>query len=142
MQMRITFPGGSRIGAEFKGFQVVTDQPERNGGENSSPAPFDLFLTSIGTCAGFYVQRFMEQRQLSTEGVSLTLSTTKDHESGMITEIQLALGLPEDFPPRYRQAIVRAIDQCSVKKHIEHPPEFRTEVSIGRERGETAAAQA
>ena len=130
MEMQFTFPGGSRVDASFKDFVVSTDQPARNGGDNTAPSPFDYFLASIGTCAGFYAHKFLEQRQLSTAGLSLALRTTHDKESGMIREILLSLSLPADFPAKYRQAIVNAINQCSVKKHLEHPPEFRTEVAI------------
>ena len=64
MMMDITFPGGVRVDAHFNGFNVATDQPERNGGENKAPAPFDLFLASLGTCAGFFALRFCQKRNL------------------------------------------------------------------------------
>jgi putative redox protein len=32
----------------------------------SAPSPFDLFMLSIGTCAGYYVLTFLQQRGLST----------------------------------------------------------------------------
>ncbi|HCT72209.1 MAG TPA: osmotically inducible protein C, partial [Bacteroidales bacterium] len=48
--MKITFEGKKKVIAEFNGYRIVTDQPERAGGEGSAPAPFDLFLASLGTC--------------------------------------------------------------------------------------------
>jgi len=50
--MEIVFPGGKKVDALYKGFKIQTDQSERNGGEATAPVPFDLFLSSIGTCAG------------------------------------------------------------------------------------------
>ena len=134
MEMKITFPGGSQIEAGFKGFRVATDQPAHNGGKGTAPAPFDYFLASIGTCAGFYALKFLEQRKLSTKDLSLTLTTVREPESKMISEIILSVGLPADFPTKYERAIVKAINQCSVKKHLENPPVFRTDVSIGESR--------
>jgi ribosomal protein S12 methylthiotransferase accessory factor len=29
---------------------------------------------------------------------------------------------PPEFPEKYREAIVRAIDQCTVKRHLVEPP--------------------
>ena len=40
----------------------------------------------------------------------------------------LRLRLPEGFPERYRDGIVKAMELCAVKKNIEVPPEFRIEV--------------
>ena len=54
MSMKISFPGGLAIAAEIDGFNVLTDQPEQNGGEGTAPSPFDLFLASLGTCSGFF----------------------------------------------------------------------------------------
>ena len=129
MEMKIEFPGGAKIAAQYKGFTIATDQPERAGGSNSAPAPFDYFLASIGTCAGYYVARFIEQRGLRAEGLALTLSTTKDRERGLVSKVTLQLELPVGFPSKYEKAIVRAIDQCTVKRNILDPPEFETRVT-------------
>ncbi|MCK5331318.1 MAG: osmotically inducible protein OsmC, partial [Candidatus Marinimicrobia bacterium] len=62
MDMKITFPGGKKINAEYNGQIIKTDQAVASGGNGSAPEPFDLFLASIGTCAGIYVLGFCQQR--------------------------------------------------------------------------------
>ena len=64
MEMKITFPGGEKVNAEFNGRTIATDQPLAAGGEGSAPTPFDYFLASLGTCAGIYVLSFCQQRQI------------------------------------------------------------------------------
>jgi ribosomal protein S12 methylthiotransferase accessory factor len=32
--------------------------------------------------------------------------------------------VPPDFPEKYHKALIRAADQCAVKKHFETPPTF------------------
>ena len=98
MSMEITFPGGVAVTAHYKGFEIKTDQPEANGGENSAAAPFDLFLVSLGTCAGFYALRFCQQRELTTEGMQMTLDTERDPESKRLDHIAINLTLPAGFP--------------------------------------------
>jgi putative redox protein len=122
--MEITFPGGVQVNAQFKGFEVATDQPEANGGQNSAPAPFDFFLASLGTCAGFFALRFCQQRDLATTGLRLTLNSKRNHETKRLDRVEISLYLPEDFPEKYRSAIVRATDQCAVKKALIDPPEI------------------
>ncbi len=64
-EIRVTFPGGLRVDAEYKGRLIQTDQPVYQGGEGTAPAPFDLFLASIATCSGFYVLAFCQNRGIS-----------------------------------------------------------------------------
>ena len=42
--------------------------------------------------------------------------------------MSIDLKVPEGFPPKYRKAIIKAMDQCVVKKHILEPPEFEMSV--------------
>lgn len=48
--MEITFDGNKVVTAHFEGHVVKTDQSIEDGGENSAPSPFELFLASMGTC--------------------------------------------------------------------------------------------
>lgn len=122
--MEITFPGGVRVNAQHKGFEIATDQPEQNGGENSAPSPFDLFLVSLGTCAGFFALRFCQQRDLPTEGMRLSLAAEHNPETKRLDRVEITLNLPDGFPAKYRPAIIRATDQCAVKKALDDPPEI------------------
>lgn len=122
--MEITFPGGVLVNAQFKGFEIVTDQPERNGGQNTAPSPFDFFLASLGTCAGFFALRFCQQRELPTTGMRLELTSEHNADTKRLDRVEITLHLPDDFPEKYRSAIIRATDQCAVKKALLDPPEI------------------
>ena len=129
MEMTITFPGNLKVEAAYGGFTVETDQPVGGGGDGSAPAPFDLFLASLGTCAGIFMLAFMKQRGIDPAGSGIAMSTEADTEKGMIARIAFDLRLPDGFPVKYERAIVRAVDQCTVKRHIQDPPEFAVTTS-------------
>lgn len=124
MAMQISFPGGLAVSARIDNFEVLTDQPFVSGGENSAPSPYDFFLASIGTCAGFFALRFCQERDLSTEGLGLSLAIDRDPETRKLLKVIIDIQLPDGFPIKYRKAIVRATDQCSVKQAIQAQPEF------------------
>ena len=123
--IEVNFPGGLRVDADMKGRTIATDQPIYVGGENSAPAPFELFLASLATCAGIFALSFCQNKGISTDGMSLSLDLSKNPESKAIDEISIDLKLPDGFPEKYKDAIVRAMDQCSVKKLINNPPVFK-----------------
>lgn len=128
-RMEMVFPGGVAVDARFKGHLIRTDQPARDGGADSAPAPFDLFLASIGTCAAFYALRFCQQRGIDTADLKVTLEPVRDVEKKRVGRLRLEIVVPEEFPAKYRAAIERAVDQCAVKRHIVEPPEFEVVVS-------------
>jgi putative redox protein len=122
--MEITFDGGKVITAHLNGHEIRTDQPLDNGGGNSAPAPFDLFLASIGTCAGIYVKSFCDRRQIPTEGIKIIQTLEYDEEKRLPRAISLDIKLPPDFPEKYREAVINAAELCLVKKTIANQPEF------------------
>jgi uncharacterized OsmC-like protein len=120
----VEFPGGKRVDARMDGVLIPTDQTKERGGEGTAPAPFQLFLASIATCAGIYALEFCRARGISGEGMTLTMSYEWDEKKHAIETMRIQLMLPPGFPDQYKKAVVRAMDLCSVKKHIIHPPEF------------------
>ena len=122
--MTVTFPGGKRVDAEYGGFTIRTDQPPQSGGEGSAPPPFDLFLASIATCAGIYVKGYCDTRGLSTEGLGLEMRIEREPEKNRVVRLAIDIKLPEGFPEKHKEAVIRAADLCAVKKHMLTPPAF------------------
>ena len=129
MEMIIDFPSGDRVDAHFGTYTVPTDQPPYPGGMASSPTPFATFLASFGTCAGIYVLGFCRKRGISTEGIRLIQRIEVNPMTGMVRKILIDIQLPPEFPEKYKSAVIRAADQCAVKKHIGQAPEFTVELA-------------
>ncbi len=123
-EMKITLGDNQKVDAHYKGFLIRTDQPQGAGGDGTEPSPFDLFLASIGTCAGFYVKSFCRQRNIPEENIELIQRMHMDNQSRMITKVEIEIILPDDFPPQYKLPLIKAAEACSVKKHIANAPEF------------------
>ncbi len=121
MEMEIALTGGKKVEASFKGFTVQTDQPVKVQGDNSAPPPFDLFLASIGTCAGYYVLIFCQKRDLPTDDIKVLLKTEGEKR---VDKIKIEVILPASFPEKYKEAVIKSANSCTVKKHILEPPEF------------------
>ena len=130
MDMKITFPGGKQVNAEYNGFVHKTDQPLAAGGGNTAPSPFDLFLAALGTCVGFYVLSFCQQRGIDMAGIELRQAMDRDPQTHLIGRIDIEIVLPASFPEKYRAAVVQAAQLCMVKKHLENPPKFNLFTTI------------
>ncbi len=123
--MRVFFPGGKRISAEYKDHIIQTDQSIKSGGENLHPSPFDLFKASLGTCMGAYVMEFCLERQIPLDCISINYEFIGE---SVIEEVKSTIVVDERFPAKYFKAVVKATESCKVKKQLLKPPKFTTTV--------------
>ena len=129
-KMIITSGGGKRVNAEYRGFTIETDQSVLGGGEGSAPEPYSLFLASLGTCAGIYVYSFCQKRNIPTDHVRIIQTRHRQEDGTGAGRISLEIEVPEDFPEKYRKALVEAANLCAVKKTIQNPPDFEITTKV------------
>jgi ribosomal protein S12 methylthiotransferase accessory factor len=129
MQMEISFPEGQKVNAYFDDFEIKTDQSVYAGGNGEAPDPFSLFLSSIGTCTGIYVLRFCEKRNIPTDSIKLILKTETNEKTKLVENIDITIHTGKDFPDKYRDAVIKTASLCTVKKHLENPPEIHLSFS-------------
>jgi len=87
-------------------------------------SPFLIFLATAGMCSAVFVQAFMHQRGISTEGVKIVQKMNYDHIANHVGDMDIHIDLPEGFPEKYQRAIVNVVNQCPVKQHLINPPTF------------------
>lgn len=126
MEMVIDFPGGSRVDAHFGPFKVPTDQPPAT----TAPSPFEVFLASIGTCAGIYILGFCRQRNLPADGLRIVERISHNSATGLVETIGLEIQVPPEFPEKYRSSLIHSAELCMVKKTLENPPTFEITTKV------------
>ena len=131
-EILVTLPGGRRVDALVGPHLLRTDQPRDNGGEDTAASPFELFLASLGTCAGIFVQRFCARRGIPFEGIRIR-ETVSFGAQGTLETVRLNIEVPSTFPEKYREALVRVVDQCSVKRAIQAQPTFDVRTTVPTE---------
>jgi ribosomal protein S12 methylthiotransferase accessory factor len=127
MEMLIRLGKGMKVTAEFENFSIVTDQPQSAGGEGSAPTPFQLFLASLGTCAGVYIASFCQQRGIGSEQITINQRMEYGEDEGgkkRLVRVALEIRVPEEFPQKYHNALIKTAELCAVKKAVMNPPEF------------------
>jgi putative redox protein len=127
--MEIVFEGGKVVTALYNGHTIKTDQPLDNGGGDTAPAPFDLFMASIGTCAGIYVKSFCDRRNIPTDNIRIYQDVEYDNETHLPVNVIIDIRLPADFPEKYKSAVISSAELCAVKRSILNPPVFRIQTS-------------
>lgn len=129
MDMKIYFPGNKRVDVDYRGFTIRTDQSVKSGGDDTAPAPFDLFLASIGSCSGIYVLSFCQSRNIPTDDITINLAIDYDNQKKLIGTITITVQLPDDFPEHYIKPLLRAAEFCAVSKHLYDPPAIKLQAA-------------
>ncbi len=129
-KMEIRLVGGKKIYADYKGFTIQTDQSVKDGGDNSAPTPSDLFFASLATCSGLYALSFCEKRKIDAADLKIRMALESDQKTHMVKKIVFKISLPPEFPEKYTSALIKSMNLCYVKKHLEQPPAFEFNVDI------------
>jgi len=124
MNIEVRVAGELAVEAKVGEFIVRTDQPVSAGGDGSAPSPFSFFLVSLGTCALYFALRFCRERDIAVEGMKLDLDTDRDPHTHKLVTAKIRLTLPQGFPEKYKKAIIRVMDECTVKRTMLDPPAF------------------
>ena len=128
MEMKINLPGGKKVEAQFKSFTVITDQPEKLGGNGTAPSPTELFLASIGTCAGYFAMIFCEKRNLNMDGLDMKVDFIANRKTYMIEKVVIDVSLPVDFPEKYKEALGEIEMVLKLDPHHEGAKKFRQDI--------------
>jgi len=122
MDIEIKILDGVKIEAKL-GTQVIkSDQSKHDGGEGTAPNPFEYFLASVGLCQAHYINAFCKERQIPTDKITIMERVSRNETKQVV--FTLELGLPADFPEKYKDALVNATGGCAVKKAIQAEPIF------------------
>jgi ribosomal protein S12 methylthiotransferase accessory factor len=130
MDITVTFGGGLKVNAQFKNFTINTDQVKLAGGDEAFPDPFSYFLSSLVTCAGFFILRFCQTRKISTEGIQLRQSNDWNKTTGLVENLNIEIEVPPSFPEKYLPALIRSTNECTVKKTLMNPPQLNVTTKV------------
>jgi len=128
MKIDIALLEGQKLQASFGKHQIISDQSVSAGGDESYPEPFDYFLASMPLCAAFYIRKFCEARDISTEGITLSQEHSTIGEDKFRKAFSIKVSLPKDFPEKYKKAVLAAANSCTVKKVVQAMPEFNIQI--------------
>jgi putative redox protein len=75
-----------------------------------------------------FALRFCESRKFDTEKLKIRLEFQSNEKTHMVEKIVFKINLPPEFPEKYNPALIKSMNLCYVKKHLEQPPEFEFEI--------------
>lgn len=124
----VTFPGNKKVDVAINDFTIKTDQLKENGGDQTAPEPFAVFLASIAACAGIYAKSFCDFRKLDVTGMHLTLEAEFKENQKLMEQVNITLHVNQAFPEKYIKPIIKVMGSCAVKNQLH--PDIKTRTTV------------
>jgi len=124
----VTWDGGVRFTADIRGHKVAVDQPPQGGGADSAPMPLELLPASLGTCVALFVQQFLAARGLDPTGMEVQVFAAAAANPHRIGQFGVTVSVPKGIPEKYREAVKRVAESCTVHHTLMHRPDIEVEI--------------
>ncbi len=120
----VTWDGGVRFTADIRGHRLAVDQPRQAGGGDTAPSPLELVPASLGTCVAYFVQQFLTARGLDPSGMTVSVTAAGAPNPHRLGRFEVGVRIPAGVPEKYRAAVLRAAETCTVHHTLTHTPDI------------------
>ena len=96
--------------------RIVTDEPEHLGGDDSGPAPHELFPAALASCVSTTLQMYARTKGWRLDGVAVDVRY--DHRSTP-RRFEVAVRVDGDLTAEQLERLERAAEACPVRRAVE-----------------------
>ena len=140
MEVSVEHLGAVQFEIKARGHVIVTDQPAENGGHDEGMTPPELFLASLGSCAGFYAAQYLRKHKLATEGTRVRVTADKLKSPARLDNFHIAIDSPAPLTEQHRIGVADAVHHCLIHNTLLHPPSLVIEASQPAARADALVA--
>ena len=116
--------------------RLLADEPEKLGGLNSGPGPYDFLLAGLGACTAMTIRLYAEFKKIPLENISVRLNHekkihTKDCEDcadkvTKVDHIERAITLEGPLDAAQRAKLMEIADKCPVHQTLTSKIDIRS----------------
>lgn len=112
---------------KFGKHYFTADEPERFGGENFGPTPYDLIAAGLAACTAMTLQMYAKRKKWNLENVTVHIDHSRTHavdteheekNSAKIDTFSKYIELPPDLSTEQKKRLVEIGDRCPVHKTL------------------------
>ena len=98
---------------------LLADEPERMGGGDAGPAPFDFIMAGLGACTSMTLRMYAERKGLALSQVRVELTHQKIEVDGIQRDcIDRQITLTGDLSVEQRQRLLEIAQKCPVHRAL------------------------
>jgi putative redox protein len=128
MEIQVEHLGGVQFEIRARQHTIASDQPAENGGFDEGMTPPELFLASLGSCAGFYAAQYLRKHRLATEGTIVRVAADKATDPARLDNLRIDLEIPRELSQQDLEGVEEAVRHCLIHNTLLHPPKISIDV--------------
>jgi putative redox protein len=98
------------------GHELTSDEPEKRGGTNTGPSPFELILSSLGACTAITLRMYAERKKWELGSIDVRLRLLKDGEQPL--RIERKISVSEKMEPEQQAKLLEIADKTPVTRAL------------------------
>lgn len=107
------------------GHQLLADEPVEQGGTGLGPNPYELLLSSLGSCTSITLRMYAQRKQIPLASIKVELTIQKGEQA---TYIQRSIRLTGDLSAEQRERLLTIANLCPVHKILTGTMEITTQL--------------
>ena len=124
-----------RVAINADGHRLVGDEPEKYGGTDTGPSPYDLLSAALASCTVMTLNMYARRKRLPLESVRVDVQHGKIHaedcldcqsESGKIDRFVRTIHLRGDLSDEQRRRLLEIADRCPVHRSLHGEIDIRS----------------
>ena len=129
MEINVEHLGSLQFQIKARGHSIVSDQPIEQGGYDEGMTPPELFLASLGSCAGYYAAQYLRKHKLVAEGTVVRVTCDKVKEPvPRMDNFKIEIESPVELSAKHLQGLHEAVENCLVHNTLLHTPKISIQV--------------
>jgi len=128
MEITVEHLGAVQFAIKARQHSMVSDQPAENGGFDEGMTPPELFLSSLGSCAGFYAAQYLKKKGLAVEGTIVRVFADKAKNPARLDNFRIEVDVPAAVDEEHRKGVEEAVQHCLIHNTLRHPPTIMLDV--------------
>ncbi|MFH1837338.1 MAG: OsmC family protein [Candidatus Omnitrophota bacterium] len=124
------YMGKKKFRTIIRGHEVVTDVPEKTGGEDTAPTPVEIFIASLGSCAGVFASWYLETAKINVEKMFIDVDWDYASDPRRVGRADITVRLPGVELAERERGLIAAVKKCTVHNTLENPPEVSIKIAV------------
>ncbi|MFD0764549.1 OsmC family protein [Mucilaginibacter lutimaris] len=109
---------------------LITDEPEKLGGQDLGPDPFTLLLSSLVSCTLATLRMYIDHKDLNIKVITVEANMFhKLESSGPVLLIERSISLENVPDPEMQQRHIRIAESCPISKLLKGDIKITTEMN-------------
>lgn len=130
--------GGLRTTLSTRGFSLTADEPERVGGTEQGPTPYDYLGAALASCTSMTLRMYADRAELPLDAVTTTVTHDRvhakdcaecEHAKGRVDLLQRTIELTGDLNDEQRAKLLDIADRCPVHRTLEGQLEVHSQLA-------------